>query len=150
MGCTLLLVSAGHTPEQCCVIAGSASCLWFLPDAVLCGDLAQTKRPHFQILEVHRYLSYTCALYPRLTILLVHDLLCRLNSPVMLTALIQAREVVAHFKHSAEATAQLNEVAASVKVKPRALKQDVASRWSSTYALCIAIKHMKLPLQARY
>lgn len=74
-------------------------------------------------------------------------MVCRLNTPAVLATLDEARGIVEYFKHSPAATSELNDVARSLEVKPRALKQDNSTHWSSTYNVCTTLQHMKPALQ---
>lgn len=65
----------------------------------------------------------------------------------MAATLTDARGIVGHFKHCALATGELKKSADSVGIKWRTLKQDVGTRWGSTYTLCVALLHMKPALQ---
>lgn len=71
----------------------------------------------------------------------------RLDAPEMAVTLTDARGIIGHFKHCALATGELKNIANSVGIKWRTLKQDVPTRWGSTYTLCIALLHMKPALQ---
>lgn len=59
------------------------------------------------------------------------------------------RAIMGHFKHSASATETLKGIAQSMGMPYRTLKQDVATRWSSTYSCALSLVQMRPALQVR-
>ena len=62
----------------------------------------------------------------------------------LLTA--KCRKLVGHFRHSAQATAKLKHVQKALKMKEVKLKQEVATRWSSTYDMIQRLIKLKAPV----
>ena len=78
--------------------------------------------------------------------LVVHDGV--LSQRAVLDVLSICRRIVGHFKHSSLACGSLRKIQANLGLPIHTLKQDVPTRWNSTYYMLTSILEQKLALAA--
>lgn len=70
------------------------------------------------------------------------------SQPRITRAINAAKKIVGHFKHSALATSALKQRQVQMSIPEKKLKQDVPTRWNSTFYMVERLLEMRWPVIA--